>query len=146
MDLDYFKNYNDINGHQQGDGFLKKISELISEHVPNTAISSRYGGEEFAVILPDITGKEALKIGETIRMSVEEYHFPGEEYLPNAKLTISVGVSTYPDNAKSEVELIKFADEALYRAKFLSKNSVQPYYSVLDDLQRTIENENDLEP
>ncbi len=144
MDLDYFKYYNDLNGHQEGDEVLKTIAELIKNSVRATDIVSRYGGEEFAVILPNTEQEEALRIAERVRLAVWTEEFVGEEYLPNERLTISIGVSVYPDNATNEIDLIKYADEALYRAKFLSRNTVQPYYSILDDLQKDV-SENDLE-
>ena len=144
MDIDYFKNYNDLNGHQKGDEVLRVIAEILRSSTRMNDTVSRYGGEEFAVILPNTNEKEAVVIGERIRLRVEEYHFENEEYLPNGKLTISVGISTYPVNAKNLVDLIRFADDALYRAKFLSKNSVQTYYSILDDLKSDVD-ENDLE-
>ena len=144
MDLDYFKYYNDLNGHQEGDEVLKTVSELIKNSVRATDIVSRYGGEEFAVILPNTDQEEALRIAERVRLAVWTEEFIGEEYLPTERLTISIGVSVYPDNASNEIDLIKYADEALYRAKFLSRNTVQPYYSILDDLQKDV-SENDLE-
>ena len=144
MDLDYFKYYNDLNGHQEGDEVLKTVASLIKNSVRATDIVSRYGGEEFAVILPDTDQEEALRIAERVRLAVWTEEFIGEEYLPTERLTISIGVSVYPDNANNEIDLIKYADEALYRAKFLSRNTVQPYYSILDDLQKDV-SENDLE-
>ena len=144
MDLDYFKYYNDLNGHQEGDVVLKTIAGLIKNSVRESDIVSRYGGEEFAVILPNTEQEEALRIAERIRLAVWTEEFIGEEYLPTERLTISIGVSVYPDNASNEIDLIKYADEALYRAKFLSRNTVQPYYSILDDLQKDV-SENDLE-
>ena len=144
MDLDYFKYYNDLNGHQEGDEVLKTVASLIKSSVRTTDIVSRYGGEEFAVILPDTGQEEALRIAERVRLAVWTEEFIGEEYLPTERLTISIGVSVYPDNASNEIDLIKYADEALYRAKFLSRNTVQPYYSILDDLQKDV-SENDLE-
>ena len=144
MDLDYFKYYNDLNGHQEGDVVLKTIAGLIKNSVRESDLVSRYGGEEFAVILPNTEQEEALRIAERIRLAVWTEEFIGEEYLPTERLTISIGVSVYPDNASNEIDLIKYADEALYRAKFLSRNTVQPYYSILDDLQKDV-SENDLE-
>jgi putative nucleotidyltransferase with HDIG domain len=107
-------------------------------------IVSRYGGEEFAVILPETSEQEALEIAEKLRLEIQSKYFSGQEYMPNQNLTISVGVSVFPSKAKSEVEIVKFADEALYRAKFLRKNKVEIYSSILDDLQNDID-ENDKE-
>ena len=144
IDIDYFKNYNDINGHQKGDAVLKALSDKLKEQSRSKDIVSRYGGEEFAVILPDTNEQEALQIAEKIRHSIQEQYYPGQEYLPNNNLTISVGVSVYPLKAKSEFEIVKNADEALYSAKFLRKNRVETYYSILDDLQKNV-NESDKE-
>ncbi len=144
IDIDYFKNYNDLNGHQKGDEVLKIIADILKKLARENDIVSRYGGEEFGIILPNTSEFRALKIGEKIRLAIEEEYFPQQEYLPNENLTISIGVSSYPSKAKDETELVKFADEALYRAKFLSKNSVEAYYSILDDLQKDV-NESDQE-
>jgi len=144
IDIDYFKNYNDINGHQKGDAVLKDLSERLKKQSRSKDIVSRYGGEEFAVILPDTNEQEALEIAEKIRHSIQEQYYPGQEYLPNNNLTISIGVSVYPSKAKSEFEIVKNADEALYSAKFLRKNRVETYYSILDDLQKNV-NESDKE-
>jgi diguanylate cyclase (GGDEF)-like protein len=144
IDIDYFKNYNDLNGHQKGDEVLRIISEKLKAFSREKDVVSRYGGEEFAIILPDTSEQEALKIAEKLRFVIQEENFWGQEYMPNKNLTISVGVSVYPSKAKTEDEIVKYADEALYRAKFLRKNRVETYYSILDDLQNDI-NENDKE-
>lgn len=144
IDIDFFKNYNDLNGHQKGDEVLRKISEILKSCTRGKDTVCRYGGEEFAVILPETAEKEALEVAERLRLQVQEQYFPGQEYLPAKNLTISVGISVYPSNAKSETELVKYADEALYRAKFLMKNRVEFYNSILDDLQNEI-SENDKE-
>jgi diguanylate cyclase (GGDEF)-like protein/putative nucleotidyltransferase with HDIG domain len=144
MDIDYFKNYNDLNGHQKGDEVLRIISDKLKAFSREKDVVSRYGGEEFAIILPDTSEQDAFEIAEKIRSAIQEECFPGQEYMPNKNLTISVGVSIYPFKAKTEEEIVKYADEALYRAKFLRKNRVESYYSILDDLQNDI-NENDKE-
>ena len=144
IDIDYFKYYNDINGHQKGDNVLKDISRILKENTRGTDIASRYGGEEFAVILPETAEKEALVIGERLRSAIHNQYFEGQEYLPNGNLTVSIGVSVFPDKAESEYEIVKYADEALYRAKFLRKNRVESYSSILNDLQKEI-NKNDKE-
>lgn len=139
IDIDYFKHYNDLYGHQKGDNILKELAAIVSNSVREEDIVARYGGEEFAVILDDTTEKEALEIAERIRANVEETYFEGEENQPKGKITTSIGVSVFPDKAKDEVELIKSADDALYRAKFFNKNRVETYISILDDLKKNID-------
>lgn len=141
IDIDYFKYYNDINGHQKGDQVLKDISKILTNCVRKNDVISRYGGEEFAILLPSTSENGALKVAERIRSEVHKFVFPGQEYIPNQNLTVSIGVSVYPSKAKTENELVKCADEAMYRAKFLRKNRVELYYSILDDLQKDIDDD-----
>lgn len=139
IDIDNFKYYNDLFGHQKGDDILRTISAVINENVRRNTLIARYGGEEFTVLLPN-TGEEiAIKVAERLRNSIEKYSFEGQECLPGGNLTISVGVSTFPSKAKTEDELIKGADDACYRAKFLSKNRVEAYYSILEELQNDVD-------
>ncbi len=144
IDIDYFKYYNDLNGHQKGDMVLRTIGHILKEQVNEQGIVARYGGEEFAVILPDIDKKEGLLIGEKVRRAVQDTYMEGQENQPNGNITISVGLATYPENAKDDTELIKTADDALYRAKFFSKNRVEVYASVLDEIKKEI-NESETE-
>ena len=139
LDIDYFKHYNDIYGHQKGDEVLRIIGGLLKSCVRNKDIAARYGGEEFAIILPETLENEAVEIAEKIRSKVETTYFQGEENQPKGKLTVSVGVSTFPKKAKNEIEIIKSADDALYRAKFFNKNRVETYHSILDELKKDIE-------
>lgn len=139
MDIDYFKHYNDLYGHQKGDEVLREIGFILKSSVRKDDIVARYGGEEFAIILPNTNEKDAINIAEAIRIKIEEAYFEGEENQPNGKITVSIGVSVYPDKAKNDVDLIKSADDALYRAKFFNKNRVEPYSSILDELKKDIE-------
>jgi diguanylate cyclase (GGDEF)-like protein len=123
IDIDYFKNYNDLYGHQKGDEVLKTIGFLLKNNVRKGDVVARYGGEEFSIILPDTSEEEAVCIAERIRSKIEKAYFEGEENQPNGRLTVSIGLSVYPDKAKNDIELIKSADDALYRAKFFNKNS-----------------------
>jgi len=141
MDIDYFKNYNDLYGHQKGDEVLKTIGSILNETARKNDIVARYGGEEFAIILPDTLEKDASNLAEEIRSKVERTYFHGEENQPNGKLTVSIGISIYPDKARNDVELVKSADDALYRAKFFDKNRVETYTSILDELKVDIEDE-----
>ena len=145
IDIDNFKYYNDLNGHQKGDEVLKAIGQLLSQSVRAIDIVARYGGEEFVVILPGADKQEGLSIAEKIRQTVESTYIISQENQPTGNLTVSVGLATYPDNAKDDTELIKSADDALYRAKFFNKNRVEVYASVLDEIKKEInESENEL--
>ena len=141
IDIDYFKHYNDLYGHQKGDEILRIIGEILKNNVRKSDIVARYGGEEFAIILPNTCENATVNIAEKIRKKIEETYFDGEENQPNGKLTVSIGISVYPDKAKSAVELIKSADDALYRAKFFNKNRVEIYTSILDELKSDIDEE-----
>ncbi|PRR80865.1 bifunctional diguanylate cyclase/phosphohydrolase [Clostridium vincentii] len=141
IDIDHFKNYNDLYGHQKGDEVLKIIGSLLKNNVREGDVVARYGGDEFTIILPDTSEQNAIRIAENIRIKIEDTYFDGEENQPKKKLTASIGISVFPDKAKNEVELIKCADDALYRAKFFNKNRVEAYYSILDDLKEDIEDE-----
>ena len=144
IDIDYFKQYNDTHGHQRGDYVLRKIGEVIKTNVRKEDIAARYGGEEFAIILPNTNEEQAIDIAENLRKMIESTYFEGEESQPKGKVTASMGVSVYPDKAKDDIELIKSADDALYRAKFFEKNRVEVYTSILDEIKSNID-EKDVE-
>lgn len=139
MDIDYFKNFNDVNGHQAGDLLLKEISQIMKYCIRSTDAVARYGGEEFAVILPNTTENGAVKIGERIRASIQNTYFKGQENQPDKNITISIGVSSYPKRAISKHQLINTADDALYRAKSFNRNRVELYHSILDDLSENMD-------
>lgn len=139
MDLDYFKIYNDMYGHPQGDRLLKEVSKVISTNMPENGTFCRYGGEEFAILLPGIDSEDALHVAEIIRKEVAEYSFYGMEHMPRKNITVSIGVSTYPDMANNKETLIMLADEALYKVKYTSRNKVQLYSSVIDELKSSFQ-------
>lgn len=139
IDIDYFKNYNDLYGHQSGDDVLRIIGSLLKDAVRKEDVVARYGGEEFAIILPNTSEKDSINIAENIRKIIEETYFEGEENQPNGKITVSIGISVYPEKAKNDMELIKSADDALYRAKFFNKNRIETYTSILDELKKDID-------
>lgn len=141
MDIDYFKTYNDLYGHQKGDEVLRTIGLILNNSVGEKDVVARYGGEEFAIILPNTSELDAIKLAEKVRREIEKTYFHGEENQPNGKLTVSIGISIYPNKAKNAIELVKSADDALYRAKFFDKNRVETYTSILDELKVDIEDE-----
>ncbi len=122
IDIDYFKHYNDTNGHQAGDHLLRKIARLFAENIRKIDMAARYGGEEFALVLLETNKTSAAIAAEKIRGIVEEFHFEHEETQPNGKITISMGVATYPEDATSFDLLIGCADRRLYFAKENGRN------------------------
>ena len=122
IDIDYFKQYNDTQGHPEGDEALKQLAMIFKSTCRKYDIIARYGGEEFAVISPETKRSQAKKLGERIRRNVENNSFFGEEALPGGKLTISIGLATYPENSETRTGLIEKADEALYAAKKKGRN------------------------
>ena len=125
IDIDLFKPFNDIYGHRMGNEFLKKLSEIFLKEVRAIDIVCRYGGEEFAVILPD-TSNKANEIAERLRKATALEDFMVGDGVTVRK-TISAGVAVYPRDASDEIELLDRADEALYVAKKRGRNQVINY-------------------
>ncbi|MBN2413614.1 diguanylate cyclase [candidate division KSB1 bacterium] len=124
FDIDYFKNYNDTNGHLAGDDVLRIIAELVQRNIRSIDVAARYGGEEFALIFPETNKTAAKFIANKIKNLIDGYKFYNEASQPNGKISISVGVATYPINGTSIEELIDCADRRLYIAKAKGKNQV----------------------
>jgi len=125
IDIDWFKKYNDFHGHQMGDRILEKIGELFNKNKRLTDKIYRYGGEEFAVICSETSKEDAVVFAERLRKVVESEDFEGQGKIqPNSNLTISIGVSNFPFDAFNLSDIVKHADEALYRAKAEGRNKV----------------------
>jgi len=127
FDIDHFKRYNDTHGHLAGDELLKVLSRNILREIREDDIAARYGGEEFVVLLPGTQKHEALAVAEKIRKTIESTKFPHAETQPMGMVTISGGVSTLGEDAKTSNELLKAADDALYQAKQKGRNMVLAY-------------------
>ncbi len=124
VDIDFFKKLNDNYGHETGNKILKRLSVIIKSCIRDVDIFARYGGEEFVIILPQTPESEAFNIGERTRKAVEEEVF-GVGKAGDLKITISLGVSSFPENGKSHEELLSVTDQALYRAKGEGRNLVR---------------------
>ena len=124
LDIDFFKNYNDTNGHPAGDKVLKTIANLLRSNIRKIDVAARYGGEEFALILIETNKVSAAIVANKIKNLIEEYPFSHRQTQPNGKLTISMGIATYPEDTKNIQELVTLADKRLYTAKALGRNRV----------------------
>jgi len=126
VDIDHFKNFNDTSGHVAGDDVLKKMGQILKSHVREDDVVARYGGEEFVILYPGAAKDLAVRLADVLRREVESHPFPGRERQPLGAITISGGVATFPQDATSDVELIRAADQALYRAKKTGRNRIIP--------------------
>ena len=122
LDIDHFKEYNDRYGHIAGDLVLKHLSALISSCLAKGDIAGRYGGEEMAVLLSGADRKAASREAEKIRKKIEAN--PLMVRRQNMGVTVSIGISVYPEDAGLDEELIRVADERLYKAKSQGRNRV----------------------
>jgi diguanylate cyclase (GGDEF)-like protein len=124
IDVDHFKRVNDSHGHQLGDEVLAGVASLTAKALRTYDLAARYGGEEFLVVLPDTPLKDAMVVAERIRTNVASLTFPGR--LQELRVTVSLGVATYPARGVNSVEtLIRAADQALYRAKRGGRNRTE---------------------
>ncbi|ANC78485.1 hypothetical protein ABE65_017430 [Fictibacillus phosphorivorans] len=141
MDIDYFKTYNDTNGHLMGDRTLREISTLFLEHKRSSDFIARYGGEEFIICIPNPDPNEVISHLTALINKVEDFIFLGEESQPQGKLTISVGASLASiQDEKSLEQLIFEADHALYTSKKEGRNRLTIYQTLnLDNaLEKTV--------
>ena len=126
IDLDMFKLYNDLFGHIEGDNALKTIATFIKDIVRNKGTACRYGGGEFAVLLPYLDSEKAFALGEQIRLAVQNEFLKAKDTTQRF-LTVSIGICTYPVHAPTSEELLIRADVALYKAKNSGKNKTIVY-------------------
>jgi diguanylate cyclase (GGDEF)-like protein len=112
LDLDYFKTYNDEQGHQAGDKILEMMGTIVNQGIRNTDLAFRYGGDEFAIILPHSTANDALVVAERVRRRIAN-----EMNKKDIELSASLGLACWPGDALMEDDLVSAADKALYQAK-----------------------------
>ncbi|MFH1061605.1 MAG: diguanylate cyclase [Candidatus Omnitrophota bacterium] len=126
FDIDYFKTFNDTYGHPMGDLVLSEIAKAIKKNVRKVDIACRYGGEEFAVILPETKINEAILVAEKIRTSVEKMRFNTGQGIKKEKVTVSGGVAQFKSGMSKE-DFVRCADDSLYKAKNEGKNKICVY-------------------
>lgn len=131
IDVDHFKNVNDSHGHPAGDTVLKAVAELIRSDCRDVDIPVRYGGEEFLLVLPEVSAQGAIVLAERLRKRLEELQIRHEDL--TLSVTASIGVAAYPDDASEQDQLLSLADKALYMSKRHGRNQV----STVQDLPST---------
>src|SRR5947209_4324179 len=141
MDLDHFKQVNDTHGHLVGSQTLEEVGSLITKALRAGDVAARFGGEEFAAFLLNADCAQGLVAAERVRTSIESNPFSAvrrgaaNDTGETLRLTISVGVASYPDDARDPIELVELADTALYRAKNMGRNRVVAYCVSPPDLK-----------
>lgn len=125
VDMDGLKVFNDANGHLLGSQSLKEIAEILKNSSRNIDIVAKYGGDEFAIICPETNKGGATYIAERMRVKVTEHRFLVTDRKRTGRLTVSVGVSSFPDDASALRELVDVADRCLYEAKQAGRNRVK---------------------
>lgn len=118
FDLDHFKNINDKYGHQTGDEVLKQVCSIVKNNIRSTDICGRYGGEEFIILLKNISLEDAKNVAEKLRQKIEQANILGDKN----KITVSMGIVEYPEHGQWKQQLIEKVDQALYVAKERGRN------------------------
>jgi len=134
MDLDHFKEVNDTFGHLVGSKTLEEVGTVIKRALRSGDVAARFGGEEFAAFLLEADYAQALIAAERVRSAIEAHEFPANRDGSENKvhrITISIGIASYPDDAKDPIHLVELADSALYRAKRSGRNRICAYRASL---------------
>lgn len=142
MDIDHFKQVNDTYGHLAGSQTLEEIGVVIKRALRAGDVAARFGGEEFAAFLLDADYAQGLVAAERVRSAIERHTFPASrrgtgEVEKTHQITISVGVASFPDDARDPIQLVELADSALYRAKRSGRNRVSAYRPPLAATEKT---------
>ena len=124
-DLDRFKDFNDTYGHLAGDRLLQQVARILKNSIRSSDVLTRYGGEEFAIIMPATDITAILEKAEKIRQGVESTNF--DDIVPgrSLKITISIGAASFPEHGTEYTDLVSAADKALYKAKRGGRNRVE---------------------
>lgn len=137
IDIDDFKIYNDLNGHEAGNEVLATVARLLTGTLRKMDVAVRYGGEEFALVLPMTSKFGGRLAAERAREAIERHSFPHAITQPRGKVTLSMGVATCPVDAREAGELVQRADHAMYAAKASGKNRVQLFGQSIRSYRRT---------
>ena len=127
MDLDHFKSFNDIYGHELGDRILRQFAKTVTEAMRETNLAARFGGEEFVVLLPDTGPKASLVVAERIRRAVMRMEVSSGTEKPLPQVTVSLGIAVFPEHGQSLEEVLLASDKALYESKNSGRNRATLY-------------------
>ena len=126
LDIDHFENYNRANGHLAGDEVLRKLAQLLTGSIRDTDIVARAGGEEFVVVYVGAAKELAMRLAESLRQAIEAFPFAHRGHQPMGAITVSGGVSSFPEDSRQGEALLRSADQALYEAKAAGRNRIFP--------------------
>ena len=136
IDVDNFKNYNDTLGHSAGDAILREMGQVVRNSIREVDFAARYGGDEFAIVLPYVYRENAIIVAERIHRELTSHEFFHDESIKLENPTVSMGIAIFPEEASNKADLIVQADSMLYLAKQNGKNqyriSEQKLFSHLD--------------
>lgn len=135
-DIDHFKNYNDKNGHVAGDSALQLAASLLRGRARDSDVVARYGGEEFVILCPEVNAEQAGVLAEALRKTIEQGNFPHGEKQPLGRVTLSLGVASFPAHGNEPGEIVQHADEALYASKGAGRNHVTLYERGLTGIKK----------
>ncbi len=127
MDLDHFKSFNDIYGHEIGDRILRQFAKTVTQAMRETNLTARFGGEEFVVLLPDTGAKACLVVAERIRKAIAHMTVASGTEKPLPQMTVSLGIAVYPDHGTQLEEVLQASDKALYESKRAGRNRATVY-------------------
>jgi two-component system cell cycle response regulator len=129
-DIDHFKKVNDTYGHPIGDEVLRRVAAILNARARKIDIVARYGGEEFAIVLEGTDKAGARQLAERIRVEVAQQAFPTGKGKATFQATLSLGVASYPEDARAKEEIIALADQSLYAAKHGGRNRTVCYSEI----------------
>jgi diguanylate cyclase (GGDEF)-like protein len=124
LDIDEFRHYNQSQGHEKGDEVLRQMGLLLRAAVREEDLVGRWGGEEFAVVFRGSAKETSLRLADELRQKVAAHRFPDGIYQPGGALTVSCGVSSFPDDSRKAENLIRCAEAAVTEAKRKGRNAV----------------------
>ncbi|SHJ77643.1 bifunctional diguanylate cyclase/phosphohydrolase [Alicyclobacillus tolerans] len=139
VDIDNFRRYNDAHGHLHGDLALSHLGKLFHTTAREGELIARVSGEEFLIIIPDVSVEEATQRAQVYCDAVQHYNFPSTEQYPVTKLTVSIGVARYPDTGEKKHEVLSAADDALYKIKVATHSRVAVFSSIAEDIIRELQ-------